>query len=52
MTVMIPPTAAKALEETAEKTDDELTKVEKRDQQEEEKYVMNQRMDIRQLSEE
>ena len=36
----------------AEKTDDELTKVEKRDQQEEEKYTMYQRTYIGQPSEE
>ena len=36
----------------AEKTNDELTEVEKRVQQEEEKYTMYQRMYIGQLSEE
>ena len=33
----------KALEEMTEKTDNELTKAEKRNQQEEEKYMMYQR---------
>ena len=49
----IPPLTTKAPEEMTEKTDDdELTKVEKRDQQEEEKYTVYQRMYIGQLSEE
>ena len=50
--LLIPLLTTKALEEMTEKTDDELTKVEKRDQQEEEKYMMYQRTYIGQLSEE
>ena len=49
---LIPLLTTKALEEMTEKTDDELTKAEKRDQQEKEKYAMYQRMYIGQLSEE
>ena len=49
---LIPLPTTKALEETTKKTDDELTRAEKRDQQEEEKYVMYQKTYIGQLSEE
>ena len=50
---LIPPLTTKALEKMAEKTDnDVLTKVEKRDQQQEERYVVYQRTYVGQLIEE
>ena len=48
--ILLPTT--KALEKTNKKIDDELTEVEKRDQQEEKKCVMYRRTYIGQLSEE
>ena len=50
--LLLPQPTTKALEEMTEKTDDELTKAEKKYQQEEEKYAMYQRTCIGQLSEE
>ena len=50
---LVQPLTTKSPEVMAEKTnDDELTKVEKSNQQEEEKYTVYQRMYVGQLSEE